>query len=126
MSGGAVRKKKIYLAHLHLHMPSRLFHFSSRKKKENLGTRLYTTLFTVLLFYSAVDITEEQSADKTVAAVQLLTTGNPGAAGLVPTSSVNCATSSPSSGNSSLAAPNEWSHGAHWYRSSAVLLRYHK
>ncbi|KAJ7378717.1 hypothetical protein OS493_021299 [Desmophyllum pertusum] len=75
---------------------------------------------------SAVDITEEQSADKTVAAVQLLTTGNPGAAGLVPTLSVNCGTSSPSSGNSSLAAPNEWSHGAHWYRSSAVLLRYHK
>lgn len=25
-----------------------------------------------------------------------------------------------------LARPGDWSHGAKWYRSSAVILRYHK
>ena len=57
-------------------------------------------------------------------AVEVLVTGIPGAEGLVPKSK-SC-TASPSGGNTDLAGPNEWSHGAHWYRSSAVLLRYHK
>ena len=82
----------------------------------------YNTLCAVCLFFSAVGVTEEETAEKPMGAVQISTTGNPGAGGLVP----GCASRSLSYGNSSLATPNEWSHGAHWYRSSAVLLRYHK
>lgn len=69
-------------------------------------------------------VIEEKVADKAMTAVEVLATGIPGAEGLVPKSK-SC-TASPSGGNTDLAGPNEWSHGAHWYRSSAVLLRYHK
>lgn len=74
---------------------------------------------------SAASVTEENSADTTSVALHMSTTGTVGAEGLVPTP-VSSATRSPSYGNASVAAPNEWCHGAHWYRSSAVLLRYHK
>lgn len=73
---------------------------------------------------SVVDTAKEKSADQAIATAEVLATGIPGAEGLVP-KSMSCTTSS-SSGNTDLATPNEWSHGAHWYRSSAVLLRYHK
>ena len=73
------------------------------------------------LFYPGTGITEEKSANNAVTAVDVSTTGNPIAEGLVPTS-LTCVERN----QSCLAAPNEWSHGAHWYRSSAVLLRYHK
>lgn len=71
---------------------------------------------------------EEKPANKTAAAVPGSTTGCPATEGLASTS-VSCVTStsvSLSCEKSSLAAPNEWSHGAHWYRSSAVILSYHK
>jgi len=70
-------------------------------------------------------MTDEISADTTVAALHVSTTSAVGAEGLVPTP-VSSATRSPSYGNATVATPNEWCHGAHWYRSSAVLLRYHK
>lgn len=77
------------------------------------------------LVHPVIGITEETSAKEAVAAVHVTTAGRLGAEGLVPTS-VTCVARSQSSGGSSLAAPSDWSHGAHWYRSSAVLLSYHK
>lgn len=68
-------------------------------------------------------IAQEKLADKAMTAVNVSTTGYPRIEGLRP---VPCFDKNQSGGSCSLAAPNEWSHGAHWYRSSAVLLRYHK
>ncbi|XP_068678882.1 uncharacterized protein [Montipora foliosa] len=65
-------------------------------------------------------ITEETS-DKALTAFQVSTTGHPNVGGLVPASGTSLDRSP-----CSLAPPNNWSHGAHWYRSSAVLLSYHK
>ena len=79
-------------------------------------------MYTVSMSFLAVGVTEEKTVKKTIAAVQVSTTGITGTGGLVPA----CAASSHSCGTSVLAPPNEWSHGAHWYRSSAILLKYHK
>lgn len=68
----------------------------------------------------ALEINEEAS-QKVMTAAHGSTTGHPTAEGLVPASGASVDRTMPI-----LASPNEWSHGAHWYRSSAVLLRYHK
>ena len=70
--------------------------------------------------FPALEINEEAS-QKVMTAAQGSTTGHPTAEGLVPASGASV-----DRAMSILASPNEWSHGAHWYRSSAVLLRYHK
>ena len=80
-------------------------------------------IIVINFLFSFVTVDPKKATNRAVAtSARVSTTGYPAAEALVSLSEDR----SVSTENTNLATPSDWTHGAHWYRSSAVLLSYHK